>query len=56
MAETKQNSGTPMFDPEKCDHVDMNPKTEKDKQIRKLEEENELLKGCIMEICDVVFN
>ncbi|MDD3347520.1 hypothetical protein [Oscillibacter sp.] len=45
-----------MFDPEKCDHVPMNQKTEPERIIEQLREENELLKGCIMEICDVVFS
>ena len=43
-----------MFDPEKCDHVPMNPKTESEQTFEQLKAENELLKGCIMEICDVV--
>ena len=33
----------------------MNPKTESEQTIEQLQSENELLKGCIMEICDVVF-
>lgn len=48
--------GITMFDPEKCDHVPMKKdKTETEKTIEQLREENEFLKGCIMEICDVVF-
>ena len=52
-----------MFDPHECEHIPKKPNNnEKDRliqqlleEIRQLEEENELLKGCIMEICDVVF-
>lgn len=44
-----------MFDPKECDFVTMNPKTELEQTIEQLQSENELLKGCIMEICDVVF-
>mgnify|MGYP004486437451 FL=1 len=46
-----------MFDPEKCEHVPMNhQKSEAEIEIDRLKEENELLRGCIMEICDVVFS
>lgn len=44
-----------MFDPKECDFVPMNQKTESEQTIEQLQSENELLKGCIMEICDVVF-
>ena len=52
-----------MFDPHECEHIPKKPNNnERDlliqqllEEIRQLEEENELLKGCIMEICDVVF-
>jgi len=52
-----------MFDPHECEHIPKKPNNnEKDRliqqlleMIQQLEEENELLKGCIMEICDVVF-
>jgi hypothetical protein len=45
-----------MFDPKECEHVPKEQKqNEKDLLIKQLFEENELLKGCIMEICDVVF-
>lgn len=45
-----------MFDPKECEHVQKEQKkNEKDLLIQQLFEENELLKGCIMEICDVVF-
>lgn len=44
-----------MFDPKECDFVPMNPKMELEQTIEQLQSENELLKGCIMEICDVVF-
>lgn len=44
-----------MFDPKECDFVPTNPKTESEQTIEQLQSENELLKGCIMEICDVVF-
>lgn len=46
-----------MFDPEKCEFVSMNQqKTEQEIEIDRLKKENELLRGCIMEICDVVFS
>lgn len=45
-----------MFDPKECEHVPKKQKqNEKDLLIKQLFEENELLKSCIMEICDVVF-
>lgn len=44
-----------MFNKDECDHVPMNGQTEADRTIAELRDENELLKGCIMEICDVVF-
>lgn len=45
-----------MFDPEKCEFVPKNTqKTEQELTIEQLQAENELLRGCIMEICDVVF-
>lgn len=45
-----------MFDPNECEHIPKKPNNnEKDRLIQQLLEENELLKGCIMEICDVVF-
>lgn len=45
-----------MFDAKECEHVSNGtPENVKDILIQKLIEENELLKGCIMEICDVVF-
>jgi hypothetical protein len=45
-----------MFDPNECEHVPKDQKeNEKDLLIKQLIEENELLKGCIMEICDVLF-
>ena len=52
-----------MFDPHECEHIPKKPNNnEKDRLIQQLleviqqlVEENELLKGCIMEICDVVF-
>jgi len=45
-----------MFDPKECEHVPKEQKqNEKDLLIKQLFEENELLKGSIMEICDVVF-
>lgn len=45
-----------MFDPNQCDYVPKVPeKNEKDILIKQLSEENELLKGCITEICDAVF-
>lgn len=45
-----------MFDPETCEYVPKKTeKTETEQTIEQLQEENELLKGCIMEICDVVF-
>ncbi len=52
-----------MFDPHECEHIPKKPNNnEKDRliqqlleMIQQLVEENELLKGCTMEICDVVF-
>ena len=52
-----------MFNPYECEHIPKKPNNnEKDRliqqlleEIQQLVEENELLKGCIMEICDVVF-
>jgi hypothetical protein len=45
-----------MFDPQECEFVPKEKKeNEKDLLIKQLSEENELLKSCIMEICDVVF-
>ncbi len=45
-----------MFDPKECDHVPKEQKeNEKDLLIQRLFTENEFLKGCIMEICGIVF-
>jgi len=45
-----------MFDPKECEHIPKEQKqNEKDLLIKQLFEEYKFLKGCIMEICDVVF-
>lgn len=46
-----------MFNPEECEFVPMeHQKTEQEIEIDLLKEENKQLRGCIMEICDVVFS
>jgi len=45
-----------MFDKNECEYIPKESKeNEKDILIQQLFAENEFLKGCIMEICDVVF-